>query len=129
MAEFMKHYKVLLNKAKVDLKAALNLHDDISRGDEELDYEVVLFHLHQCAEKYMKSILAFHEIDYPKIHDLEKLANLLSENKISTGLDIYLLIELSDYAVEGRYAFFNEEIEDIDKHINMLINALKTPFS
>ncbi len=57
MAEFMKHYKVLLNKAKVDLKAALNLHDDISRGDEELDYEVVLFHLHQCAEKFMKSLM------------------------------------------------------------------------
>jgi len=33
MAEFMKYYEVLLNKAKVDLKAALNLHDDINRGD------------------------------------------------------------------------------------------------
>jgi HEPN domain-containing protein len=129
MAEFMKHYKVLLNKAKVDLKAALNLHDDISRGDEELDYEVVLFHLHQCAEKFMKSKLAFHEIDYPKVHDLEKLANLLNENHISTELDIELLIELSDYAVEGRYAFFNEEIEDVDKYINMLVIALKAPFT
>ena len=128
MAEFMKHYKVLLNKAKVDLKAALNLHDDISRGDEELDYEVVLFHLHQCAEKFIKSLLAFHEIDYPKVHDLEKLANLLNENHISTELDIELLIELSDYAVEGRYAFLQEEIEDIEKHINMLVNALKAPY-
>jgi len=128
MAGFMKHYEVLLNKAKVDLKAALNLHDDINRGDEGLDYEVVLFHLHQCAEKFMKSILAFHEIDYPKVHDLEKLANLLKENHIPTGLDIELLIELSDYAVEGRYAFLQEEIEDIEKHINMLVNALKDPY-
>ncbi len=45
MAEFIKHYEVLLNKAKVDLKAALNLLDDINNGDLELDYEVVLFHL------------------------------------------------------------------------------------
>ncbi len=129
MAEFIKHYEVLLNKAKVDLKAAINLLEDINSGDEELDYEVVLFHLHQCAEKFMKSKLAFHEIDYPKIHDLEKLANFLSENQISTRLDIDLLIELSDFAVEGRYAFLNEEIEDIEKHINMLINALKAPYS
>jgi len=76
----------------------------------------------------MKSILAFHEIDYPKVHDLEKLANLLKENHIPTGLDIELLIELSDYAVEGRYAFLQEEIKDIERHINMLVNALKDPY-
>ena len=29
MTEFIKHYKILLNKAKADLKAALNLHDNI----------------------------------------------------------------------------------------------------
>ena len=39
-----------------------------------------------------------------------------------------LLIELSDYAVEGRYAFLQEETGDIEKHINMLVNALKTPY-
>jgi len=76
----------------------------------------------------MKSLLACHEIDYPKVHDLEKLANLLNENHISTELDIELLIELSDYAVEGRYAFLQEEIEDIEKHINMLVIALNAPY-
>ncbi len=93
MAEFMKHYEVLLKKAKVDLKAAQNLYNDISSGDEELDYEVVLFHLHQCAEKFMKFLLALNEIDYPKVHDLELLADILNENNISTGLDIELLID------------------------------------
>ena len=46
MAEFMKHYEVLHNKAQVDLKAAQNLYQDIISGDEDLDYEVILFHLH-----------------------------------------------------------------------------------
>lgn len=122
----MKHYKVLLKKAKVDLKAATNLYGDIKRGDTELDYEVVLFHLHQSAEKFMKSLLAFHEIDYPKIHDLENLASLLDERHIQTDLDIELLVELSDYAVEGRYAFLQEEIDDIEKYIKMLTKVLST---
>jgi HEPN domain-containing protein len=124
MAEFLKHYRVLLNKARVDLKAATNLYGDIKKGDTELDYEVVLFHLHQCAEKFMKSILAFHEIDYPKIYDLENLASLLDKRHIQTGLDIELLVELSDYAVEGRYAFLQEETGDIEKYITMLTKAL-----
>jgi HEPN domain-containing protein len=126
MAEFMKHYKVLFNKARVDLKAATNLYGDIKRGDTELDYEVVLFHLHQCAEKFMKSLLAFHEIDYPKVHDLENLARLLDERNIRIELDIKFLAELSDYAIEGRYAFLQEEIGDIEKYITMLTKALGT---
>jgi len=124
MAEFMKHYEVLLKKAKVDLRAAKNLYDDISRGDTELDYEVVLFHLHQCAEKFMKSLLALHEIDFPKVHDLELLADILSEKDIPTGLDIEILTELSDYAVEGRYAFIHEDIKEVDNYIKMLDKVL-----
>jgi len=127
MADFMKHYEVLLNKAKVDLKAAQNLYHDIVSGDEDLDYEVVLFHLHQCAEKFMKSLLAFHEINYPKVHDLELLADILIENDIKSGLDNDLLIELSDYAVEGRYAFILEDIKDVKRFISMLNQALSTP--
>ena len=46
MAEFLKHYEVLLTKAKVDLKAAKNLYADFKNGEEDLDLEVVLFHLH-----------------------------------------------------------------------------------
>jgi HEPN domain-containing protein len=113
MAEFMKHYEIMLNKAKVDFKAAQNLYDDITGGDEELDYEVVLFHLHHSAEKFMKYLLASHEIDYPKVHDLELLADLSDENEIHSGLDTDLLIELSDYAVEGKYSYISEDVKNI----------------
>ena len=37
MAEFMKHYKVLLNKAKVDLKAALNLQEEIDDIEKHIN--------------------------------------------------------------------------------------------
>ena len=129
MAEFIKLYEILFNKANVDFKAAQNLYEDIQNGDEGLDYEVVLFHLHQCAEKLMKSLLSFHNIDYPKVHDLELLANILNENKIETGLDTGLLIGLSDYAVEGRYAFIHEDIKEIEKYIGMLRDTLNKTLS
>jgi len=86
MAEFMKQYAVLLKKARVDLKAAINL-----------------------------------------IHDLENLASLLNEQNIPFDLDIELLAELSDYAVEGRYAFLHEEIGDMEKYISMLSRVLDFP--
>jgi HEPN domain-containing protein len=75
----------------------------------------------------MKSLLARHEIDYPKVHDLELLADILSENDIQTGLDIEILIELSDYAVEGRYAFIHEDIKEVEKYISMLDRVLANP--
>jgi HEPN domain-containing protein len=127
MAEFIKHHEILFNKAKVDFKAAQNLYEDIQNGDNGLDYEVVLFHLHQCAEKLIKSILSFHKIEYPKVHDLELLINILNKNNIETGLDFDLLIGLSDYAVEGRYSFIHENIKEIEKYINMLRKALNKP--
>ena len=127
MAKFVKHYKVLYNKARIDLKAAENLYEDIQNGDLGLDYEVILFHLHQCSEKYIKSLLSFHEVEYPKVHDLELLFNILSEHKIKSGLDSGLLIGLSDYAVEGRYAFIQGDVKEIEKYINMLRNELNKP--
>lgn len=41
MAKFIKHYEILLNKAKVDLKAAQNLYKDIQDGEEGLDSDLL----------------------------------------------------------------------------------------
>jgi len=52
---------------------------------------------------FMKVLLSIHEIDYQKVHDPGLLADILNEKNIEAGLDTDLLIELSDYAVKGRY--------------------------
>ena len=36
-------------------------------------YDTVCFHAQQCAEKYIKGFLTFHEIDFPKTHSIEDL--------------------------------------------------------
>ena len=94
----------------------------IFEGNSELDSEVICFHLRQSAEK-MKAILSKNQIYYPKIHDLEALVNLLTEN-IDMHTNHDLLVELNDYAVEGRYAVMHEELESI-KEIFTLVTDMQ----
>ncbi len=61
----------------------------------------------------MKAVLSKKQIYYPKVHDLETLLNLLTENSIDITTEQELLIELNDYAVEGRYLIMQEELENI----------------
>ena len=113
MASYLNQYEILYNKAKADLFAANVLYVRFLEGNSELDLEVICFHLQQSAEKLMKAILSKNQIYYPKIHDLETLVNLLTENSIDLHTNPELLIELNDYAVEGRYAIMNEGLENI----------------
>ena len=38
--------------------------------------DTVCFHAQQCAEKYVKALLVFRGVDFPRTHDLEVLALL-----------------------------------------------------
>ena len=123
MANYLNQYEILYNKAKADLFAANVLYIRFLEGNSELDLEVICFHLQQSAEKLMKAILSKNQIYYPKIHDLETLLNLLTENSIDLHTNPELLIELNDYAVEGRYAVIQEELVNI-KEIFILISDM-----
>ena len=118
--EFLKQYEILYKKAKTDLKVSKNLLEDIENGDEDLDLETVMFHLQQCAEKLLKALLAFHKFHFTKTHDIEKLLSLLKQNSIDFSNDIEVLINLTDYAVEGRYAIIHDDMEDAQSYIELL---------
>lgn len=127
--EFLKQYEVLYKKAKTDLKAAKILLKSFEDGDEELDLETIMFHLQQCAEKLLKSLLSYNKIHFTKTHDIERLLEELKENQISVLNESIELIELSEYAVEGRYAMIHDDLEDANKYIKileMLIDFVKT---
>ena len=62
-----------VEKAENDLKnATLAL-----RAGDECPADTVAFHAQQCAEKYLKALLAHRGIDFPKTHDLGVLITLL----------------------------------------------------
>lgn len=65
--------------------------------------DTACFHAQQAAEKYIKAYLTAHEIDFPFIHNLEKLVELGAQRDASF-VDIKTLSqELTPYAVELRY--------------------------
>lgn len=62
-------------KAEADLQAASLL----LRATREGPGDTAAFHAQQCAEKYIKALLAFRGIDFPKTHDISLLVSPLSE--------------------------------------------------
>ncbi|MBI4824885.1 MAG: HEPN domain-containing protein [Nitrospirae bacterium] len=70
---------------------------------EDPPYDTACFHTQQCAEKYLKGFLLFHEIDFPKTHSIEDL--VLQCKKVAPSLESEIgdIEILSIYAVETRY--------------------------
>lgn len=120
MVSFLNQYEILFKKAKADLAAAGILYKKFNEANTELDLELICFHLQQCAEKLMKSVLSKNQIDFPKIHDLETLLTMIKNNKIDFNPDPDLLIELNDYAVEGRYSVMQDDIENLQSIFSLL---------
>lgn len=105
--EYMKPYEILLKKAKSDYLAAQVIYEN----EGEIDLEIALFHLQQAVEKSVKAILIYNKIEVPRTHRLDVLGKLIRENGISIIIDEEV-IELNDYAVEGRYDYLSEGFEN-----------------
>jgi HEPN domain-containing protein len=65
--------------------------------------DTACFHAQQAAEKYIKAYLTAHEIDFPFIHNLEKLIELCVQRDPSFLSIKTLGQELTPYAVGLRY--------------------------
>lgn len=63
--------------------------------------DTVCFHCQQCLEKYLKAVLVFRQIQFPRTHDLVLLANLIGDSSILESIDH--LRRLNRYSVEARY--------------------------
>jgi len=124
MAKFLKQYEILYRKAKVDLTTARVILASFEDGNVDLELSVIFFHLQQCAEKCIKSFLDFHQIKFPHTHDLKNLINLLEDNNICFIKEVDLIILLTQYAVEGRYAIIHDDLDDTDKYIEILDELL-----
>jgi HEPN domain-containing protein len=117
---FLKEYEKLYTKAKEDFVAAIYLLDGYNNHKLELNLEIIFFHFQQSAEKLIKSLLDYSGVKFSHIHDIEKLINMLEKNNIYVEYDIKKLIDLTGYAVEGRYSVILDDIEDTDIYIAIL---------
>ena len=58
--------ELFLYKAKIDLKSAKYLWEGFRNDNLEIDMEIINFHLQQCTEKLLKSLLQKRESEYQK---------------------------------------------------------------
>jgi len=87
-----------IQKAENDLRTA----EYVLGMEENCPTDAVCFHCQQCAEKYLKALLVFRGIVFPKTHDLVVLVNLLGEG-CGLALNIEDVQPLNRYSVEARY--------------------------
>jgi HEPN domain-containing protein len=95
--------------AEQDLKAASKLLGEFNH--------IVCFHAQQAAEKYIKGILIFNQIEFRKVHDLVYLLNLVNSelpDEITFAAEY-----LTEYAVTVRYPgeFIEITITEAEKAI------------
>ncbi len=90
--------KAWIKKAENDL---INAENTIKMESPPTD--TICFHAQQCAEKYLKGFLTFHEIDFPKTHSLEDLVVLCKGVAPNIESELDDIEILSSYGVEVRY--------------------------
>ena len=73
--------------------------------------ENLCFHAQQAAEKTLKAVLIFLEIDFPRTHNIRTLLDLLPEG-VGVPPEVEESAALTDYAVESRYPRSNEPVDD-----------------
>ncbi len=87
-----------LANAEDDLGVAQHL------ADQNTPYFAAIgFHAQQAAEKFLKAILVWHQIEFPKTHDVAELLDLVADVDASLAIALQNVITLNPYAVEARY--------------------------
>ncbi|MBV6341074.1 HEPN domain-containing protein [Candidatus Magnetobacterium casense] len=122
-AKFIKQFEIFLIKAKQDLMLVEQVINNISVADE-----IKYFHLQQCVEKAIKSLLSSRGVSFPKTHDLEDLVELAEDNDIKLPEYIKILTTLNAYAVESRYAIILEHLYNVGTylfHANIFIEFIE----
>lgn len=66
-------------------------------------FSAICFHSQQAAEKYFKALLTWHQIEFPKTHDLELLLSLSASTDSALALSLTEVTLLNPYGVEIRY--------------------------
>ncbi len=83
--------------------------------DHEVADEIIGFHCQQAVEKTLKALLAYHQIEFRKTHDLAELMDMLTDNGYPMPVELSDLDILNPFAVEYRYSLFSSESSVFDR--------------
>lgn len=119
----LEHARMMLALAKRDHQAISHM-----LAPDEFDEAIFGFLAQQTVEKAMKAWLSLRNVPYPRTHDLQLLIRLLEEAR-EPDIHVFIpLVDLSDFAVQFRYEFFEDEPLDRDntlQEVGALIEHVK----
>ena len=93
-AEYIKNWLFRANEDIAVIKSLVN-------DGAEFYISSICFHAQQASEKFLKAFLAYHDVDFPRTHDLDFL--LLECQKINKEAFQIDFKSLTDFGVSVRY--------------------------
>ena len=66
-------------------------------------WDIVAFHCQQAVEKYLKSILVRHQVEFRKTHDIERLLHILRAQQPSIAETLADTKWLTPFGIDIRY--------------------------
>jgi len=93
-AEYIKNWLFRANEDIAVIKSLVN--DGV-----EFHTSSICFHVQQASEKFLRAFLAYHDVDFPRTHDLDFL--LLECQKINKEAFQIDFKSLTDFGVSVRY--------------------------
>jgi HEPN domain-containing protein len=115
------YIKNWLYRAREDLAVMKDLHNSNPSGYTS----TICFHAQQAVEKYLKAFLAFHDIDFPRTHDVDYL--LMECQKIDSKSFNLDLKSLTEFGVSVRYPddFFIPSPDESSEYTEIAIEVSK----
>jgi len=112
-AEFTRDW---VRKAESDFRTA----EHLCQGGPDFA-EGVAFHSQQAAEKYLKAFLVWHQIEFPKTHDIEALLKLAGKAEEKIPEILREAVILTPYGVDYRYPGEYPEVKRSDAERALLL--------
>ncbi len=115
--EYLKNW---IYRAREDVRVIENL-----AGTDMQSYtSTICFHAQQAVEKYLKSFLIFHNVDFPRTHDVDFL--LMECQKIDKDQFHFDFKSLTEFGVTIRYPdnFYVPSVKETEEYIQ-IVNQVK----
>ena len=108
-------------------------HAESTLASDDPIYRWVCVAAHQAAEKAFKAALIRAETEFPRIHDLERLQQLLPAHSALRDVDVDLA-SLTEWSIAGRYPADARDANDGDakqavRDARVVVDALAATFA
>ena len=87
--------------------------------------EHICYHCQQSTEKALKAVLAYHEVDIPKTHNIGRLIDECNKYDTSIQIDMKISKIMTDYATITRYPD-DADTELVDSDVALALKCAKS---